>query len=130
MDDYCPPAAYAQVFQETTTQPPVSSDPQPTTATSSGIPSQPVASKVSQPTEWHRHGESSAPVVQTAESASSASENLVLFRFISAQFATLQTKIDSKFASLERSVDSKLEQLEVKLERHHSIFLQSRHQTS
>ena len=49
---------------------------------------------------------------------SSASENSVLFRFISAQFAALQTKIDSKFASLERSVDSKLEQLEVKLERH------------
>ena len=122
MDAYCPPAAYAQVFQETS-QPSVSpSDPQSTTATPSAIPSESVVpqvpSNVPQPTEWHRQVEPSVPVAPASGLDSSASENSVLFRFIFAQFAAIQTKIDSKFASLERSVDSKLEQLQVKLERH------------
>ena len=110
------------MFQETT-QPPVSSDPQTTSDIPSAIPSESVAPKatsnVQQPTEWHRHVEPSAPVAQASGPDSSASENSVLFRFISTQFAAIQTKIDSKFASLERTVDSKMEQLQVKLERHH-----------
>ena len=121
MDAYCPPDAYAQVFQESS-QPLVPSEPLSTSATPSVIPSEPVASKVPstvpQPTKWHRQVEPSAPVAQVSGPDSSASENSVLFRFISAQFATIQTKIDSKFANLERTVDSKLDQLQVKLERH------------
>ena len=48
----------------------------------------------------------------------SAQDNSVLFCFISAQFAALQSKIDSKFAMLENNVDSKLNQLQTRLERH------------
>ena len=110
------------MFQKTS-QPSVSPfDPQSTSATPSVIPSEPVAPKVPstvpQPTEWYTQVEPSAPLVQASRPDSSALENSVLFRFISAQFAAIQTKIDSKFSSLERTVDSKLEQLQVKLERH------------
>ena len=42
----------------------------------------------------------------------------MLFRFISAQFAAIQTKLDSKFAKLENTVDTKMNQLQEKLERH------------
>ena len=61
------------------------------------------------PTEWHRHVESTAPTVPVSGPDSSAQENTVLFRFISAQFATIQSKLDSKFVILERTMDSKIE---------------------
>ena len=93
MDAYYPPAAYAQVFQETS-QPAVSlTVPPATSATPSVIPSEPIGTKapstVPHPTEWHRHVEPSAPVAQAFGPDSSASENSVLFRFISAQFAAI-----------------------------------------
>ena len=109
VDTYHPPAAYAQVFEETSQPQPQSSVPQ--------VQQDHVPSSTSTPTEWHKHGTSSTqPTVSAPDT--SAQDNSILFRFIFAQFAALQSKIDSKFAMLENTMDSKLNQLQAKLERH------------
>ena len=126
VDTYHPPDAYAQVFAESS-QPSAPTSEPPTSSTTPPVQSsEPVVSKAQStvpssmptPTEWHRHVASTPPVVPVSGPDSSAQENTVLFRFISAQFAAIQSKLDSKFAILERTVNSKMEQLQIKLEKH------------
>ena len=124
VDTYCPPDAYAQVFPESSQQsiPSVLSAPhsEPQVHSSQPIvsivpPSEPVKvqtsipSSTSTPSEWHRHGAPTTAPVSTVDQ--SAQEQSVLFRFISAQFAAIQTKLDAKFAKLENTVDTKMNQL-------------------
>ena len=89
------------MFQESSQQPVLPSEPPSSSVTPPVPSSEPVGTKapsaVQTPTEWHRHVEPTAPVVQMSGPDSSASENSVLFRFISAQFTAIQSKIDSKF---------------------------------
>ena len=86
-------------------------------------PSQPsapqdhVPSSTSTPSEWHRHGSTSEQPSSLVPD-STLPDSSILFRLISAQFSTLQSKLESKFVVLENKVDTKLNQLQVHLERH------------
>ena len=124
MDTYCPPAAYAHVFPESSQQsvPSVPSAPhsEPQVQSSKPAvsivpPSEPVQvqtsipSSTSTPSEWHRHGVPTTAPISVVDT--SAQEQSVLFRFISTQFVAIQTKLDAKFAKLENTVDTKMNQL-------------------